>query len=94
MNQEGLSVFSGISFMTSIGLPIGFRDVLFEEVKERRAVEDTLAALLKQRGFREIIPSSVEFKEFGEDPLAAGLSSQQNRDEDPHHENQSAHCPA
>jgi ATP phosphoribosyltransferase regulatory subunit len=50
--------------MTSMGLPIGFRDALFEEAKARRSIEDTLAGVFEQRGFREIIPSSVEFLEL------------------------------
>jgi ATP phosphoribosyltransferase regulatory subunit len=48
----------------SIGLPAGYRDVLFDEARKRRSVETTLARLFDERGFGEIIPSAVEYQEL------------------------------
>lgn len=45
----------------TIGLPAGFRDILFDEATARRRIESTFAAVLAQRGYREIVPSGVEF---------------------------------
>jgi ATP phosphoribosyltransferase regulatory subunit len=48
----------------SIGLPGGFRDLLFEDAKSRRMIENTFAGVLAGAGYREIIPSGVEFAEI------------------------------
>lgn len=45
----------------TIGLPSGFRDILFEEARSRRAVEAKLATLFDERGYGEVLPSGVEF---------------------------------
>lgn len=47
--------------MNSLGLPPGFRDVLFEEARARRSIEGKLAGVFEQRGYKEVIPSTVEF---------------------------------
>jgi len=47
-----------------LGLPAGFRDVLFDEAKTRRIIEGKLAALFSAEGFREVSPSGVEFLEL------------------------------
>jgi len=44
-----------------IGLPAGFRDLLFEEAETRRRVENGFAAVFSSGGYREIVPSGVEF---------------------------------
>ena len=44
----------------SIGIPAGFRDVLFEEATARRSLENSMAAVFENHGFREILPSGVE----------------------------------
>jgi ATP phosphoribosyltransferase regulatory subunit len=49
---------------SSLGLPAGFRDVLFEEAKARRLIEANLAEVFERRGYREIAPSGVEFQEL------------------------------
>jgi ATP phosphoribosyltransferase regulatory subunit len=48
----------------AIGLPAGFRDVLFDGARKRRQVENQLAAHLTDRGFQEVRPSTVEFFEL------------------------------
>lgn len=48
----------------SIGLPTGFRDLLFEEAGSRRAIENIFAGVLTGAGYREITPSGVEFAEI------------------------------
>lgn len=48
----------------SIGLPAGYRDILFEEARKRRSVEAALAGLFEERGFGEIIPSAVEYQDL------------------------------
>ena len=45
----------------TIGLPAGFRDLLFEEARSLRAIEASFAALFDRRGYGEILPSGVEF---------------------------------
>ena len=47
----------------SIGLPSGFRDVLFDEARGRRQIESKLATVFENAGYGEIIPSSIEFFE-------------------------------
>jgi len=44
-----------------IGLPQGFRDILFDEAERQRAIEQRAAEVFAGQGFREIIPSSVEY---------------------------------
>jgi ATP phosphoribosyltransferase regulatory subunit len=44
-----------------IGLPQGFRDILFDEADRQRAIEQRVASVFAGQGFREIIPSTVEF---------------------------------
>lgn len=46
-----------------IGLPTGFRDVMFDEARTRRSIESRMAAAFEQRGFREIRPSGIESME-------------------------------
>ena len=45
----------------TIGVPPGFRDVLFDEARARRAIERALVDFFDAQGFRELRPSSVEF---------------------------------
>lgn len=47
-----------------LGLPAGFRDVLFDEAKARRGIEGKLAGLFDAEDFREVSPSGVEFLEL------------------------------
>ena len=47
----------------SIGVPPGFRDVLFDEARARRKAESKLAAVFSEAGYREIVPSSIEYFE-------------------------------
>lgn len=47
----------------SIGVPSGFRDILFEEARARRDVESALAQVFTRHGYGEIIPSSIEYFE-------------------------------
>lgn len=47
--------------MNPLGLPPGFRDILFDEAKTRRMVEGKLAGVFEQRGYREVVPSAIEF---------------------------------
>jgi len=49
-----------------LGLPAGFRDVMFEEAEARRRIENEFAAVLGSSGYREIIPSGVEYLEVYE----------------------------
>ena len=46
-----------------IGLPAGFRDLLFEEADRRRGIENGFASVFAKAGYREIVPSGVEFVE-------------------------------
>ncbi len=45
----------------TIGLPSGFRDVLFDEARARRRIESVFASVFAEHEFREIVPSGVEF---------------------------------
>ncbi len=45
----------------TIGLPSGFRDILFDEARARRQIEATFADVFGQYQYREIVPSGVEF---------------------------------
>ncbi len=45
----------------TIGLPAGFRDLLFEEARSLRAIEASFAVLFDRHGYGEILPSGVEF---------------------------------
>ena len=45
----------------TIGLPSGFRDILFDEARARRQIESIFAQVFDDHRFREIIPSGVEF---------------------------------
>ena len=47
----------------SIGVPAGFRDILFDEALARRRVENALAEVFAAAGYGEILPSSMEFFE-------------------------------
>lgn len=47
----------------SIGVPSGFRDILFDDARARRRVESKLAEVFDGLGYGEIIPSSVEYFE-------------------------------
>jgi ATP phosphoribosyltransferase regulatory subunit len=47
-----------------LGLPAGFRDIMFEEAKRRRAVAARLASLFESKGYGEVCPSTVEFLEL------------------------------
>lgn len=46
-----------------LGLPTGFRDVLFDDAQARRRIENEFAAIFGSAGYREIIPSGVEYLE-------------------------------
>ncbi len=45
----------------TIGLPSGFRDILFDEARARRQIESVFATVFAEHQFREIVPSGVEF---------------------------------
>ncbi len=45
----------------TIGLPAGFRDLLFDESKKRRVVEAKLASVFERQGYGEVSPSGIEF---------------------------------
>lgn len=45
----------------TIGLPSGFRDILFEEARTRRAIEGSFGEVFAGAGYGEIAPSGVEF---------------------------------
>ncbi len=47
----------------SIGVPPGFRDVLFDEARSRRHIESSLAIVFAESGYGEIVPSSIEYFE-------------------------------
>ncbi|MGB5872852.1 MAG: ATP phosphoribosyltransferase regulatory subunit [Bacteroidota bacterium] len=47
-----------------LGLPAGFRDIMFEEARRRRTVETRLAAVFNSKGYGEVSPSTVEFLEL------------------------------
>jgi ATP phosphoribosyltransferase regulatory subunit len=46
---------------STIGLPTGFRDVIFDEARSRRRIEQQFAEVFDKRGFGEISPSGVEY---------------------------------
>jgi ATP phosphoribosyltransferase regulatory subunit len=48
----------------TIGLPAGFRDILFDDARRRRQLENQLATFFTERGFQEVRPSTVEFFEI------------------------------
>jgi len=45
----------------TLGLPTGYRDVVFDEARSRRLIERQFAEVFDKRGFGEISPSGVEF---------------------------------
>jgi len=45
----------------AIGLPAGFRDILFDDAAKRRNITTTLAPLLAREGYKELSPSTIEF---------------------------------
>jgi ATP phosphoribosyltransferase regulatory subunit len=47
-----------------LGLPEGYRDLLFDEAQKKRKIEARLAGQLEEAGYREIAPSSVEYLEL------------------------------
>jgi len=49
---------------STIGLPAGFRDLLFGDAQSRRRIEDSLARLFGEHGYGEIAPSAVEYHEL------------------------------
>ncbi len=49
---------------STIGLPAGFRDLLFTEAQTRRRIGDSLARLFDERGYGEIAPSTVEYHDL------------------------------
>ncbi len=46
---------------SSLGLPTGFRDVVFDEARARRSIERQFAEVFEKRGFGEVSPSGVEY---------------------------------
>ena len=44
-----------------VGLPAGYRDIMFEDAALRRRIENEFASVFSSAGFREIIPSAVEY---------------------------------
>ena len=61
--------------MQSIGLPPGFRDVLFKEAKQQRMIEGKIAVVLDSLGYGELAPSAIEFLEL----YSRGEQSVKNR---------------
>ena len=45
----------------TIGLPAGFRDLVFDTAERRRRVENEFASVLGAASYREIVPSTVEY---------------------------------
>lgn len=45
----------------TIGLPTGFRDVIFDEARARRLIERHFAEVFEKHGFGEVSPSGVEY---------------------------------
>jgi ATP phosphoribosyltransferase regulatory subunit len=45
----------------SIGNPLGFRDILFDEAKRRRSIEQKLSEAFDHRAYREICTAGVEY---------------------------------
>jgi ATP phosphoribosyltransferase regulatory subunit len=63
--QGGLLGFLEVAMKkTSIGLPAGYRDFLFDEARLRRRTESALALLFEERGFGEVTPSAVEYQDL------------------------------
>jgi len=48
----------------TIGLPAGFRDLVFESAERRRRIENGFASVLGAASYREVIPSTVEYLEL------------------------------
>lgn len=48
----------------TIGVPVGHRDVLFEEAARLREIETAMARILASAGYAEVVPSAVEFFEL------------------------------
>lgn len=44
-----------------IGLPAGFRDLLFDDAKKVRMLEAQLSGVFLQAGYQEIVPSTIEY---------------------------------
>jgi ATP phosphoribosyltransferase regulatory subunit len=44
-----------------IGIPVGHRDLLFDEAAWIRKTDSAMAAVFSSAGYREVIPSAVEF---------------------------------
>lgn len=45
----------------TIGLPAGFRDLIFDAAERRRHIENQFSAVLGAASYREVIPSAVEY---------------------------------
>lgn len=50
----------------TIGVPVGHRDLLFEEATRLREIETAMAPVLASAGYAEVVPSAVEFFELYE----------------------------
>ena len=50
----------------TIGIPVGHRDILFDEAAWIRKIDREIAGVFSLAGFREVIPSGVEFYELYE----------------------------
>lgn len=44
-----------------LGVPGGYRDLVFDEARKRRRIESRLAVLFEEAGYGEIMPSTVEY---------------------------------
>ncbi len=49
---------------THIGLPAGYRDLLFDEAAKRRTIEYRLASAFQEKGYSEVMPSLVEYQDL------------------------------
>lgn len=49
---------------STLGLPAGYRDLVFDEARNRRRIEHHLSQLLEETGYGEILPSAVEYLEL------------------------------
>jgi ATP phosphoribosyltransferase regulatory subunit len=49
---------------STLGLPAGYRDLVFDEARNRRRIDQRLAQLLEETGYGEILPSAVEYLEL------------------------------
>jgi ATP phosphoribosyltransferase regulatory subunit len=45
----------------NIGLPAGFRDLLFDQAKKVRLLETRLSEMFEEEGYQEIVPSTIEY---------------------------------